>query len=122
MSMSEYTPRRLKSGKIKADQLKATGAKTCVTSCHNCVDGLTDVIRHYKLGMEVTQLVTLVANAIVIEEKPVVAVPELVAVELGAEHITYRELERRANQLARHLIELGVDCDAGRRGRRDREW
>lgn len=69
MSMSEYTPRRLKSGKIKADQLKKTGAKVCVTSCHNCVDGLTDVIRHYKLGMEVTQLVNLVANALVIEEK-----------------------------------------------------
>ena len=68
MSMSEYTPRRLKSGKVKADQLKATGAKIVVTSCHNCVDGLADVIRHYKLGMEVTQLVNLVANALVIEK------------------------------------------------------
>ena len=68
MSMSEYTPRRLKSGVIKANQLKATGAKAVVTSCHNCVDGLTDVIRHYKLGMEVTQLVNLVANALVIEK------------------------------------------------------
>jgi Fe-S oxidoreductase/ActR/RegA family two-component response regulator len=68
MSMSEYTPRRLKSGKIKADQLKATGAKIVVTSCHNCVDGLTDVIRHYELGMEVTQLVNLVAEALVIEK------------------------------------------------------
>ena len=68
MSMSEYTPRRLKSGKIKAEQLKATGAKIVVTSCHNCVDGLTDVIRHYDLGMEVTQLVNLVAEALVIEE------------------------------------------------------
>ncbi len=78
MSMSEYTPRRLKSGKIKADQLKDTGTKVCVTSCHNCVDGLTDVIRHYKLGMEVTQLVNLVANALVIEKKvpvPVEKVP-----------------------------------------------
>lgn len=70
MSMSEYTPRRLKSGVVKANQLKATGAKTVVTSCHNCVDGLTDVIRHYKLDMEVTQLVNLVANALVVEEKP----------------------------------------------------
>jgi Fe-S oxidoreductase len=81
MSMSEYTNRRLKSGKIKADQLKETGASTVITSCHNCVDGLTDVIRHYKLGMQVTQLVNLVANALVIEEKvsvPVVEVPELV--------------------------------------------
>ncbi|NIM52702.1 MAG: (Fe-S)-binding protein [Gemmatimonadales bacterium] len=69
MSMSEYTPRRLKSGIIKANQLKATGAKVVVTSCHNCVDGLTDVIRHYKLDMKVTQLVNLVANAVVVEPK-----------------------------------------------------
>jgi Fe-S oxidoreductase len=74
MSMTEYTPRRLKSAKIKADQLTATGAKTVVTSCHNCVDGLTDLIRHYKLGMGVTQLVNLVANAIVVPVS--VAVPE----------------------------------------------
>jgi len=69
MSMSEYTPRRLLSAKIKADQLKATGAKIVVTSCHNCVDGLSDLIRHYKLGMEVKQLVNLVADALVIEEQ-----------------------------------------------------
>ncbi|MEW5993984.1 MAG: response regulator [Candidatus Zixiibacteriota bacterium] len=74
MSMSEYTPRRLKSARIKADQLKATGAKVVVTSCHNCVDGLSDLIKHYKLDMQVTQLVNLVANAIVVPEK-VVAVP-----------------------------------------------
>ena len=68
--MSEYTPRRLKSAKIKADQLEATGAKIVVTSCHNCVDGLSDLIKHYKWGMDVAQLVNLVANALVIEEKP----------------------------------------------------
>lgn len=69
MSMSEYTPRRLKSGAVKADQLKQTGAKFVATSCHNCVDGLTDLIRHYKLGMRVTQLVNLVAEAAVVEPK-----------------------------------------------------
>ncbi len=72
MSMSEYTPRRLKSGKVKADQLKASGADIVVTSCHNCVDGLTDVIRHYEIDMQVTQLVHLVANALVVDEKPTV--------------------------------------------------
>ena len=77
--MSEYTPRRLESGAIKAKQIADTGAKVVVTSCHNCVDGLTDVIRHYKLGMKVTQLVNLVANALVIEEK--VAVPVEAPVE-----------------------------------------
>lgn len=75
MSMSEYTPRRLKSAAIKARQLAETGARYVVTSCHNCVDGLTDVIRHYKLGMQVTQLVNLVANALVVEKKAVVEVP-----------------------------------------------
>lgn len=75
MSMSEYTPRRLHSARIKAEQLKATGAKIVVTSCHNCVDGLSDLIRHYKLDMKVTQLVNLVANALVIERKAVVEVP-----------------------------------------------
>jgi Fe-S oxidoreductase len=83
MSMSEYTPRRLKSAKIKADQLATTGAKTVVTSCHNCVDGLADLIKHYKLGMQVTQLVSLVAEALVIPEKkvvePVVGVPEKIS-------------------------------------------
>ncbi len=80
MSMSEYTPRRLKSGKIKADQLKATGAKYVVTSCHNCVDGLSDVIRHYKLDMNVTQLVNLVAEALALE-KPAEIVEEVEKVE-----------------------------------------
>ncbi|UCC80189.1 MAG: response regulator [Candidatus Zixiibacteriota bacterium] len=76
MSMSEYSARRLKSAQIKAEQLKATGAKYVVTSCHNCVDGLTDLIKHYKLDMKVTQLVNLVANALV-EERRGVPVPEV---------------------------------------------
>jgi len=72
MSMSEYTPRRLVSAKVKADQIAATGAKIVVTSCHNCVDGLNDLIKHYKLDCEVKQLVNLVASALVIEglERP----------------------------------------------------
>ncbi|MDI6754382.1 MAG: response regulator [Thermodesulfobacteriota bacterium] len=77
MSMSEYTPLRLKAAKVKADQLKATGAKTVVTTCHNCADALSDLIRHYKLGMQVTHLVSLVANALVIEEKVLIPVEVL---------------------------------------------
>jgi Fe-S oxidoreductase len=83
MSMSEYTPRRLKSAKTKADQLKATGAKIVATSCHNCVDGLADTIKHYKLDMKVVQLVNLVADALVIEEKPA-EVPAEVAAPVAA--------------------------------------
>jgi Fe-S oxidoreductase/ActR/RegA family two-component response regulator len=68
MSMSEYTPKRLQSAKVKADQIRATGAKVVVTSCHNCVDGLQDLIKHYELDCEVKQLVNLVANALVLDE------------------------------------------------------
>jgi len=35
------------------------------------VDALTDLIRHYKLGMKVAQLVNLVSSALVIEKKVV---------------------------------------------------
>jgi CheY-like chemotaxis protein len=78
MSMEEYAPRRLESAKVKADQLRATGAKVVVTSCHNCVDGLADVIKHYKLDMEVKQLVDLVADALVLpdEKAPVEPIAE----------------------------------------------
>ncbi|MCP4685595.1 MAG: response regulator, partial [bacterium] len=92
MSMSEYTPRRLKSAKIKADQLKATGAEVVVTSCHNCVDGLADCIKHHKVGMEVTQLVNLVANALVIEPKVAVAVPEKVERVAAARSLAGRRI------------------------------
>jgi Fe-S oxidoreductase/ActR/RegA family two-component response regulator len=67
MSMSEYAPRRLASAKVKADQISATDASVVVTSCHNCVDGLADLIKHYELGCEVKQLVDLVADALVLE-------------------------------------------------------
>ena len=40
-----------------------------------------------------------------------VRTPERVAVEFGANALTYGELEVRANQLARHLGSLGVGPD-----------
>ena len=66
LSMVEYKPLRMEVGKIKAQQLKDTGATLVCTSCHNCVDGLNDVIKHYKLDMQVVQILELVANALVI--------------------------------------------------------
>jgi Fe-S oxidoreductase len=66
LSMAEYRPLRLEAGKIKAEQLRATGAKLVCTMCHNCVDGLTDVIKHYKLPLRVVQVLELVSNALVL--------------------------------------------------------
>ncbi|HEX6371116.1 MAG TPA: amino acid adenylation domain-containing protein [Longimicrobium sp.] len=38
--------------------------------------------------------------------------PEAVAVTCGARSLTYRQLDERANRLARHLVRLGVGTDA----------
>jgi Fe-S oxidoreductase len=48
-----WKPSRMKSIKVKAEQLAATGAKIVITPCHNCHSGIEDIIKHYKLGMEV---------------------------------------------------------------------
>jgi Fe-S oxidoreductase len=69
LSMAEYRPLRLETARLKADQLKATGAKLVCTICHNCVDGLNDLIKHYKLDMKVVQVLDLVSNALVIPDK-----------------------------------------------------
>jgi Fe-S oxidoreductase len=66
LSMAEYRPLRLEVARIKADQLRATGAKLVCTMCHNCVDGLNDVIKHYKLPLRVVQVLELVSNALVL--------------------------------------------------------
>jgi Fe-S oxidoreductase len=67
LSMAEYRPLRMEAAKIKVEQLKATGAKYVCTICHNCVDGLNDVIKHYRLDIRVVQILELVADALVIE-------------------------------------------------------
>lgn len=64
LSMAEYRPLRLEVARIKADQLRATGAGQVCTMCHNCVDGLADVIRHYKIDMKVVQVLDLVSRAL----------------------------------------------------------
>jgi len=105
MSMSEYTPRRLESAKVKADQIAATGAKIVVTSCHNCVDGLNDLIKHYKLDCEVKQLVNLVASALVIEK------PEKPAEEEQAPEITIEKREEAEPLAGRKILVVDDEED-----------
>jgi Fe-S oxidoreductase len=69
LSMTEFAPRRMAAARIKADQIAATGAKIVATSCHNCLDQLAEVSRHYKLDVQVKNLCELVADAIVLPPK-----------------------------------------------------
>jgi Fe-S oxidoreductase len=65
LSMSEFAKDRIAAGKVKAEQIKATGAEIVATSCHNCLDQLDEVKRHYKLKVKIKNLSELVEAAIV---------------------------------------------------------
>ena len=69
LSMTEFAPQRLAAARVKADQIAATGAKIVATSCHNCLDQLAEVSRHYKLGVQIKNLCELVADAIILPPK-----------------------------------------------------
>ena len=56
---------RMKSAKVKADQVKETGADILSTACENCHTQLDNLNDHYKLGCEVKFLSSMVADALV---------------------------------------------------------
>lgn len=69
LSMGETIyPYRMAKGKLKAEQIKNTGAKIVASPCHNCFDQLTDIIKYYKLDVQVKHIHHLFSNAIVKEK------------------------------------------------------
>ena len=82
--MPEFRDRRLAAGRIKADQIRATGAKIVATSCHNCIDQIAELSRHYNLGVKVQNLCELLANALVIEPRGAVSRADETPVEVDA--------------------------------------
>jgi Fe-S oxidoreductase len=66
LAMTRFSKRRLEVGKIKADQIKATGAGVVATPCHNCIDQLMELNKHYKLNIEIKTITEIVADAIVL--------------------------------------------------------
>jgi len=77
MSMPEYARRRLQVASVKAEQIRATGARAVATACHNCVDGLSDLIKHYKINIPVRNVCEFVADATAVQP----------AVEVGPEEL-----------------------------------
>ena len=66
LAASEYAARRVATGKLKADQIRRTGAKVVVTPCHNCIDQLLEINKHYALGVEIRTLAEVAADALVL--------------------------------------------------------
>ena len=56
---------RMKSSRVKVDQVKETGADILTTACENCHTQLSNLNEHYKMGVEVEFLSSLVADALV---------------------------------------------------------
>lgn len=73
LALSEWGDLRVKSGSVKADQIRATGAKIVATPCHNCCDQLIEINKKYKLGVEIKNVIELVYDALVWEGKPTAA-------------------------------------------------
>lgn len=68
LAMTRFSQRRLKAGQIKADQIRETSAKVVATPCHNCIDQLMELNKHYKLGVEVKTICEIAANALIIDK------------------------------------------------------
>jgi len=56
---------RMKSSRVKADQVRNTGAQVLATACENCHTQLSNINDHYKLGMNVQFLSSLIADALI---------------------------------------------------------
>jgi Fe-S oxidoreductase len=65
----EYKRRRMESGKIKAEQIRATGAKIVIVPCHNCFDQIRDLSKEYDLGVHVKSFKELITESMIIPEE-----------------------------------------------------
>jgi Fe-S oxidoreductase len=55
-----YPEERRAYGKMKFDQIKATGATYCITPCHNCHSQVHDLNEHFDGGFHTLHLWTLI--------------------------------------------------------------
>jgi len=55
---------RMKSSRVKADQVRSTGAGILATACENCHTQLENLNTHYKMDVEVRFLSSMVADAL----------------------------------------------------------
>jgi Fe-S oxidoreductase len=64
----KYKPVRMVTGRIKAEQIRATGAEIVVAPCHNCFDQISDLSEEYDLGVEVLSLKEIIIEAMIVPE------------------------------------------------------
>ncbi|CAA7603305.1 4Fe-4S ferredoxin, iron-sulphur binding, conserved site [Acididesulfobacillus acetoxydans] len=60
---------RIKKGSLKAEQMKKTGTSKLIVPCHNCFDQLADISKTFKLGIKLTHICSLVAQALILDQE-----------------------------------------------------
>lgn len=65
----EFKKRRMLSGRVKAEQIKATGAKIVITPCHNCFDQVNDLNKEYDLDVKVLSFKEIITETMILPEK-----------------------------------------------------
>lgn len=69
VAQPEFDKLRLKSGKPKVDQILATGAKIVVSPCENCRLQIETLRDAYDLDIEISSIMDLVADALIIKSR-----------------------------------------------------
>ncbi|MGP8242986.1 MAG: (Fe-S)-binding protein [Bryobacteraceae bacterium] len=68
VSIDEIKPyRMLVGGRLKAEQIRATGAKYCVAPCANCKKQLRELVEHWGIDCQIVGLHDLLYKAIVFD-------------------------------------------------------
>ncbi len=65
----EMRKHRLKSGKVKLDQIRETGAKIIFVPCHNCIDQIRDLAKEYELDIKAIHFKEAIAERMEIPEE-----------------------------------------------------
>jgi len=65
---TEFKERRMISGRVKAEQIRATGARIVITPCHNCYDQINDLNEEYNLGVKVVSFKEVICDLMVIPD------------------------------------------------------
>ena len=60
---------RLACGKIKAEQIRETGAKVVLVPCHNCIDQIRDLIKEHKIDAKAVHFKEAISEHMVIPEE-----------------------------------------------------
>jgi len=67
VACAEWQEERLEYGKMKAEQIKETGAKKVITACDNCLHQIQELGELHKLDISVSNVTQHIMNAIITE-------------------------------------------------------